>query len=114
MKPYMALARYLGRVAMKAEWRSMGRNPLYADASDIAAYFFHHREELLKEAWEHSVAKEYRRKERMKLAKKAVVAEIKDRGRKVKSIAPEELRKLIESYLKDHQWESALVEKVCF
>jgi hypothetical protein len=114
MQPYMALARWLGRVGMKAEWKAQGRNPQYADASDVAAYFFHHREELLKEAWEHPVAKEYRQRERMKLAKKAVIAEIKDKGRKVKSIAPEELEKLIQSYLKDHQWEGALVEKVCF
>ena len=110
MGPYMALARWLGRVGMKAEWKAQGRNPQYADASDVAAYFFHHREELLKEAWEHPIAKEYRRKERMKLAKKAVIAEIKDKGRKVKSIAPAELEKLIQSYLREHPWENAIRE----
>jgi hypothetical protein len=36
---------------MKAEWKASGRNPQYADAGDIADYFFNHREELLKEAW---------------------------------------------------------------
>jgi hypothetical protein len=110
----MALARYLGRVGMRAEWKSQGRNPQYADASDIAAYFFHHREELLKEAWEHPVAKEYRRKQRMRLAKKVVIAEIRERGRRVNSIAPEELNRLIEAWLKEHPWEELLMEKVCF
>jgi len=114
MNPVMTLARWLGRKALKAEWKSQGRNPQYADASDIAAYFFNHREELLKEAWEHPVAQEYRRKERMKLAKKAVIAEIKDKGRRVRSIDPIELNRLIEAYLKEHPWEGLLVEKVCF
>jgi hypothetical protein len=115
MRPYMALARWLGRMALRAEWKASGRNPQYADAGDIADYFFNHRAELLKEAWDHPVAKEYRRKERMKLAKKAVVAEIKHKGRRVRSIDPIELNRLIDAYLKDHPWEGAtpLVEKVC-
>jgi hypothetical protein len=111
MNPVMTLARWLGRKALKAEWKSQGRNPQYADASDVAAYLFNHREELLKEAWDHPVAQEYRRKERMKLARKAVIAEVRDRGGKVKSIAPDELEKLIQRYLKDHQWENALTER---
>src|SRR6476620_9823577 len=102
MNPVMTLARWLGGKALKAEWKSQGRNPQYIDASDIAAYFFHHREELMKEAWEHPVAKEYRRKQRMKLAKKVVIAEIRERGRRVNSIAPEELNRLIEAWLKEH------------
>jgi hypothetical protein len=60
---------------------------------------------LIKEAWEHPIAQEYRHKERMRLARKAVIAEIRKRGGKVKSIAPEELRKLVEAYLKEHPWE---------
>jgi len=36
------------------------------------------------------------------------------KGRRVKSIAPEELNELIDAYLKEHPWEGALVEKVCF
>ena len=80
------------RMAMKAEWKASGRNPLYADASDIADYFFNHRTELLKEAWKHPVAQQYRQKERVRLAKKAVIAEIREKGRRVNSIAPEHYR----------------------
>jgi hypothetical protein len=113
MQPYMALARWLGRKAFRAEWKSMGRNPQCADASVIAAYFVEHRNELMKEAWEHPVAQQYRHKERMKLARKAVVAEIRDRGGKVRSIAPAELNRLIESYLKEHPWENVIREIGC-
>jgi hypothetical protein len=76
MNPYMALARWLGRKALKAEWKSQGRNPQYADAGDVAAYFLQHREELIRAAWDHPVAQQYRQREQMKLAKKAVIAEI--------------------------------------
>ena len=114
MNPYMALARWLGRMALRAEWKAQGRNPLYADASDVATYFFEHQTELLKEAWDHPVAQQYRQKERVRLAKKAVIAEIREKGRRVNSIAPKELNKLIEAYLEDHQWENSLVEKGCF
>jgi hypothetical protein len=113
MGPYMALARWLGRVGMRAEWKAQGRNPQYADASDIAAYFFNHREELMKEAWDHPIAKEYRRKERMKLARKAVIAEIREKGRKVNSIDPAELQRLIQSYLREHPWENVIREIGC-
>jgi hypothetical protein len=86
MKPYvMTLARWLARKAVKAEWKSMGRNPQRAEVSEIAAatnvYFLEHWKELIKEAWEHPVAQEYRHKERMRLARKAVIAEIRDKGR---------------------------------
>jgi ElaB/YqjD/DUF883 family membrane-anchored ribosome-binding protein len=113
-----ALVRYLARLAVRAEWKSRGRNPLRTKPTEIAAatsaYFTEHREELLKEAWDHPVAQQYREKERMKLARRAVIAEIRDKGRRVKSIAPEELNELIDAYLKEHPWEGALVEKVCF
>jgi hypothetical protein len=49
----------------------------------------------------------------MRLARKAVIAEITDRGGKVNSIAPEEINRLIERYLKDHRWESAIKEFGC-
>jgi hypothetical protein len=112
------LVRWLARKAVKAEWNAMGRNPQRAEFSEIAAatnvYFMVHRNELLKEAWEHPVAQEYRHKEQMKLARKAVIAEIRDRRGKVNSIAPEELRRLIQSYLKEHPWEGVIKELGCY
>jgi hypothetical protein len=115
MQPYMALARWLARKKVKAEWRTMGRNPLYADASVIADYFTEHRNDLFKEAYEHPVSIHYRHQERMRLARKAVIAEIRDRGGRVNSIAPEVLRRLIQTYLKEHPAEdNVIVEKVCF
>jgi hypothetical protein len=119
MQPYvMILARWLARKAVKAEWKSMGRRPEHAEPSELAAatnvYFMEHGKELIKEAWNHPVAVQYRHQERMKLARKAVIAAIREKGQRVNSIAPEELNRLIQSYLKDHRWESALVERVCF
>src|SRR2546429_9264299 len=99
----MILARWLARKAVKAEWKASGRS---AEVSEIAAasnvYFMEHRNELLEEAWEHPVAKEYRHKEQMRLARKAVIAEIRERGGKVKSIEPSEIRKLVRAYLEEH------------
>jgi hypothetical protein len=112
------LVRWLARKAVRAEWKAMGRRPEYAEPNEIAAatnvYFMEHRNELLKEAWEHPVAQEYRHQERMRLAKKAVIAEIRDRGGRVNSIAPEELKKLVEAYLKDHPWEGVIKEFGCY
>jgi hypothetical protein len=114
----LIMARWLARKAVRAEWKAMGRQLQYADASELAAasnvYFIEHREELLKEAWEHPVAQHYRHQERMKFARKAVIAEIREKGRRVNSIAPEELNKLIKAYLEEHRWECALDEKICF
>jgi hypothetical protein len=110
----MTLARWIASKAVRAEWKSMGRRPERAEACELAAatnvYFIEHREELLNEARAHPVAIQYRHQERMKLARKAVIAEIRDKGRRVNSIAPEELNRLIESYVKDHQWEFAIKE----
>jgi hypothetical protein len=50
----------------------------------------------------------------MRLARKAVIAEIREKGRRVNSIAPAELRKLVGTYLEEHPEENVLVEKVCF
>src|SRR5215510_4356366 len=89
------LVRYLARKAVKAEWKAMGRKPQYAEASELATaanvYFTKHREELLREARAHPVAQHYRHQERMKLARTAVIAEIRHKGRKVNSIEPSEL-----------------------
>ena len=114
----MTLARWLARKAVKAEWKAMGRKLQYEEAREIAAasnvYFMEHRNELLEEAWEHPVAKEYRHKERMRLARKAVIAEIRERGGKVKSIEPSEIRKLVKAYLDEHPEEGVIREMVCF
>ncbi len=112
------LVRWLARKAVKAEWKAMGRRPEYAEASEIAAatnvYFIEHRDELLNEARAHPVAQEYRHKERMRLARKAVIAEIREKGRKVNSIEPEELKRLIQNYLKEHPWEGVIKEFGCY
>jgi hypothetical protein len=112
-----ALVRWLASKAIKAEWKAMGRRPEYAEVSEIAeatnVYFIEHRKELLNEARAHPVAIHYRHQERMRLARKAVIAEIRDRGGRVNSIAPEELWKLIEAYLKEHPWEGVIKEFGC-
>jgi hypothetical protein len=111
------LVRWLASKAIKAEWKAMGRRPEYAEVSEIAeatnVYFIEHRKELLNEARAHPVAIHYRHQERMRLARKAVIAEIRDRGGRVNSIAPEELWKLIEAYLKEHPWEGVIKEFGC-
>ena len=96
----MTLARWLARKAVKAEWKSQGRNPKIGEPAAAAnVYFIKHREELLSEARAHPVTIQFRQQKQMRLARKAVIAEIRDKGRKVSSIAPEELRRLIEAYL---------------
>jgi hypothetical protein len=76
----------------------MGRKLQYEEASKIAeatnVYFIEHRNELLNEAKAHPVIRHYQHQEQMRLARKAVTAEIRDRGGRVNSIAPEELKRL--------------------
>jgi hypothetical protein len=50
---------------------------------------------------------------RMRLARKAVIAEIRDKGRKVSSIAPSELQRMIEAYLQDHPEDTPILEFGC-
>ena len=110
MKHYvMTLARWLASKAVKAEWKATGRKVEFSEVDDAtAAYFREHQQQLLEEACDHPVAKENRRKERMKLAKKVVIAEIRERGGKVNSIAPEELKKLIKAYMEEHPFEGSI------
>jgi hypothetical protein len=106
----MILARWLARKAVKAEWKAKGRKPELSEIADATnVYFMEHRNELLEEAWDHPVAKEYRQKERMRLARKAVIAEIRERGGRVNSIEPAEIRRLVEAYLREHSWEGCIV-----
>jgi hypothetical protein len=51
----MTLARWMASKAVKAEGKAMGRKPRDIDASEIAAYFTEHMEELIREAWDHPV-----------------------------------------------------------
>ena len=72
----VTIARWLAAKAIRAEWRAKGRRPEYADHREleeaIRAYFTLHRDELIREAWEHPVSVQYRERERLKLARKAV------------------------------------------
>ena len=102
----LSLARWLARKAVKAEWKAEGRKVQYIEAKEITAaanaYLALRKSELMKEAWEHPVAVRHRQQERMTLARKAVIAEIREKGQRVNSIAPAELQKLIEAYVEEH------------
>jgi hypothetical protein len=108
------LVRWLARKAATAEWKAKGRKPEHIEPSEINAYFLEHREEVVREARAHPVAQHYRHQQRMRLARKAVIAEIRERGGRVNSIAPEELRKLVRAYLEEHPEEGVIREMVCF
>jgi hypothetical protein len=111
----ITLARWLASKSVKAQWKAQGRKPKIGEIDDATrVYYVEHENELLSEAWEHPAAKEWRQKERMKLARKAVIAEIRDRRGKVSSIEPAELRRLIDAYLKDHPEEYTLKTFICF
>jgi len=99
----MSFARCLTKKAVTTQLRAQGRKVQYIDASEITEasniYLTLHRNELMKEAWEHPVTVRHREQERMSLARKAVIAEIRKKGGKVNSVAPSELRRLIREYL---------------
>jgi hypothetical protein len=107
----LTLARWLARKAVTTEWRAQGRKVQYINASEITAAteldLMAHRNKLLREAWEHPAAVRHRQQKRKRLARKAVIAAIREKGRKVSSIAPEELGRMIETYLKEHPEEGA-------
>jgi hypothetical protein len=108
----MTLARWLASRTVKAQWKAQGRKPKIGEIDEATTvYFVEHENELLSEAWEHPAAKEWRQKERMRLARKAVIAEIRDKGGKVSSIAPAELRKLIDAC---HPEENTFKTFICF
>ena len=102
----LPLVRWLARKAVTAELKAQGRKVQYVEAAQITeasnSYLVLHKAELMKEAWEHPATKRYREQERMTLARKAVIAEIRERGGKVNSIAPDELQRLIEAYVDEH------------
>jgi hypothetical protein len=100
------LARWLAQQAVKAQWRAEGRKVDHVEAIEIATaanvYFIQHRDRLIEEARAHPATGRFRHQQRMRLARKAVIAQIREKGQGVSSIAPDELRKLIEAYLKEH------------
>ena len=103
----MTLARWIASKAVRAEWQTMGRQPKIGEVAKATnVYFMEHRKELLKEAWEHPVALEYRHKGRM-------ITEFR-KDRWVKSISPEDLQKLFEDYLEEYPEDRVVKTKVCF
>jgi hypothetical protein len=111
----VTLAKWLANKSVKAQWKAQGRNPKIGEISRATnVYFTEHEKELIREAWEHPVAIEYRHKERMRLARKAVIREIREKGRRVNSIAPEDLQKLLEAYLKEYPEDAVVKTFVCF
>jgi hypothetical protein len=48
------------------------------------------------------------------LARKAVIAEIRDKGRKVNSIEPAEIRRLIDAYVNEHPEENVIKTFICY
>jgi hypothetical protein len=110
----MTLARWLASKAIKAQWKSQGREPGIGEISKATnVYFTEHEKELIKQAWEHPVAIEYRHKEGMRVARKAMIAEIR-KGRRINSISPEDLQKLLEAYLEEYPEDRVIKTKVCF
>jgi hypothetical protein len=110
----MTLARWLAQKAVKAQFKRRGIKVI--DAKDLTETGNVHlvlHPELMTEAWEHPYTKQLRLQRRLSLARKAVIAEIRDKGRKVNSIAPQELRKLIETYLSEHPEENVVREIGC-
>jgi hypothetical protein len=102
----VTLARWLANKSVREEWNAAGRKVQYIDPGELTSatelYLRLHKARLLREAWEHPVAVRHRTQDRMRMARKAVIAEIRHNGRKVNSIAPEELGRLIGEYLKEH------------
>ena len=85
----VTLARWIASRTVKAQWKAQGRKPKIGEIDEATTvYFIEHAGDLIGEAWEHPAAKEWRQKERMKLARKASMAEIRDRRGKVSSIEP--------------------------
>jgi hypothetical protein len=106
MQALITIARYLAKRAVKAEWRAQGRKVQYIQAREITKasdlYLLRYRTELMKQAWAHPVVIRHRQQQGMRLARKAVISAIREKGWKVSSIAPDELQKLIAAYVNDH------------
>jgi hypothetical protein len=106
MRALITIARYLAKQAVKAEWRAQGRKVQYIEAREITKasniYLLRHNAELMKQAWAHPVVIRYRQQQGQRLAQRAVISAIRQKGQRVSSIAPKELQKLIADYIEDH------------
>jgi hypothetical protein len=76
-------------------------------------YVMEHRAQLIEAATAHPATLHFQHQERLRLARRAVIAEIRENGRRVRSIEPSELRKLIEAYLRRHPEDNVVETKVC-
>jgi hypothetical protein len=83
----LAVARWLAHKAVREKWEAEGRKVQYIPASEVTAaaraYLALRKKELMQEAWEHPATVRHRQRERMTLARKAVIAEIREKGRRV-------------------------------
>jgi hypothetical protein len=106
MQALITIARYLAKRAVKADGKPQGRKVQYIDIREITAatnlYLGEHKAELMKEAWKHPALVRHRQEQRQRLAQRAVIAAIREKGKRVNSIAPAEIRKLIEAYVAEH------------
>jgi hypothetical protein len=106
MQALITIARYLAKQAVKAEWRAQGRKVQYIETKEITKasnlYLLRQRSELMKQAWKHPVIVRHRQWQGQRLAQRAVIETIRQRGERVNSIAPDELQKLIEAYVAEH------------
>jgi hypothetical protein len=106
MQALITIARYLAKRAVKAEWRAQGRKVQYIQAREITKasniYLLRHKAELLREAWKHPALVRHRQQQRQRLAQRAVISAIRQKGQRVNSIAPSELQKLIADYVDEH------------
>jgi hypothetical protein len=103
MQQLITIARYLARKTVRAEWKAQGRKVQYINireltqASDL--YLREHKAELMKQAWKHPAVVRHRQQQRQRLAQRAVISAIGQKGQRVNSIAPSELQKLIAAYV---------------
>jgi hypothetical protein len=106
MQALITIARYLAKQAVKAEWRAQGQKVQYIETGEITKasnlYLLRHKAELMKQAWEHPVVVRHRQQRGQRLAQRAVIEAIRQRGQRVNSIAPSELQKLIADYVAAH------------
>jgi hypothetical protein len=106
MRQLVTIARYLARKAIRAEWKAEGRKVQYIDIRELTQasnfYLREHKAELMKQAWKHPAVIRHRQQQGQRLAQRAVISAIKQKGQRVNSIAPDELQKLIADYVEDH------------
>jgi len=108
----MTLARWLASKTVKAQLKAQGRKEKIGELSKAAnVYFTEHEKELIKQAWEHPIAIEYRHKDQM--GRKTMITEFR-KGRWVKSMSPEDLQKIFEDYLEEYPEDRVVKTKVCF